>query len=471
MYEYNRRRKIGPFTILFLFLFSASAVGLLVVSYLDRGRFWDMLPYFSIPIIVLSLIFAIYNLVRRCNAGFVFIIIFIAFTIGLVLSSVFGPFALYREADARIEEKDYPGAISRLDSILASYPSSRYAEEALETISYAYYDNNQFNEALRSFNAAIDKGVIDRQQLEVMDILQDIHYRIALEHKEDGKHLEAAGSYMDSIEILKQIKSGFPDSNEAFIALYKIPRYLFDASESFDRHGDILSRIRLLEEIIADYQESDYYQSAREAAYDAYLDMALASGSGSDHKDALEWFLRFLKADPEPEIDRVAEYKTGMIFEATPAQAVRDSGDAAFMKSDFTTAVFMYERLIEHNPDMADLVLENLVKSKIILAREKPYSGLFDQVSGKYVNTPGSGMLVIINDTAEKLTAYIEGPESHMAPVPAGDTAETALVPGEYTILLESEDSGHGPFLDSNIVFEEFRKYTVSLEALDEESS
>jgi len=251
----------------------------------------------------------------------------------------------------------------------------------------------------------------------------------------------------------------------------KIPRYLFDASESFDRHGDILSRIRLLEEIIADYQESDYYQSAREAAYDAYLDMALASGSESDHKDALEWFLRFLKADPEPEIDRVAEYKTGMIFEATPAQAVRDSGDAAFMKSDFTTAVFMYERLIEHNPDMADLVLENLVKSKIILAREKPYSGLFDQVSGKYVNTPGSGMLVIINDTAEKLTAYIEGPESHMAPVPAGDTAETALVPGEYTILLESEDSGHGPFLDSNIVFEEFRKYTVSLEALDEESS
>jgi tetratricopeptide (TPR) repeat protein len=471
MYEYNRRRKIGPFTILFLFLFSASAVGLFVVSYLDRGRFWDMLPYFSIPIIFLSLVFGIYNLVRRCNAGFVFIIFFIGFTIGLVLSSVFGPFALYREAVTRLEEEDYAGAISRLDSILASYPSSRYAEEALEEISYAYYDNNQFSRARESFEAAMDKGIIDRQQLEVMDMRQDIHYRMALEQEEDGKHLEAANSYLESIEILKQIKSGFPDTNEAFIALYKIPRYIFDASESFDRHGDILSRIRLLEEIIADHQESDYYQSAQKAVYDAYLDMALASGSAYDHKDALEWFLRFLKADPEPELDRVTEYKIDRIFEAAPAQAVRESGDTAFMRSDFRTAVFMYEKLIEHNPDMADLVLENLVASKISLAREKPYSGLFDPVAGKYVNTPGSGMLVIINNSTEKLTAYIEGPESHMTPVPAGETAETALVPGEYTILVESEDPGQGPFLDSNIVFEEFRKYTRSFEVLDEEGS
>ena len=98
MYDYNRRQKIGPITILFLFLFSGSVVGLAVIFFLDKGRFWDVLPYFCIPIIVLSLIFAIYNLVRRCNAGLVFILFFIIFTIGLVLSSVYGPFALKREA-------------------------------------------------------------------------------------------------------------------------------------------------------------------------------------------------------------------------------------------------------------------------------------------------------------------------------------------------------------------------------------
>ncbi|MCK5567701.1 MAG: hypothetical protein KAI62_07300, partial [Actinomycetia bacterium] len=65
MYTYNRRRKTGPITILFLVLFSCSIVGLGVLSYLDKGRFWDMLPYFCIPIIALSLIMAIFNLVRH----------------------------------------------------------------------------------------------------------------------------------------------------------------------------------------------------------------------------------------------------------------------------------------------------------------------------------------------------------------------------------------------------------------------
>ncbi len=46
MYDYDRRRKIGPLTILFLFLFTGSLVGLSIISYLDKGKFWDVLPFF-----------------------------------------------------------------------------------------------------------------------------------------------------------------------------------------------------------------------------------------------------------------------------------------------------------------------------------------------------------------------------------------------------------------------------------------
>jgi len=471
MYDYNRRRKIGPVTILFLFLFSASIVGLFIISYLDRGRFWDILPYFCIPIIALSLVFSIYNLVRRCNAGFIFILFFIVFTIGLVLSSVFGPFALKREAVGLLEEKDYPGAIEKLDSILVDYPNSRHAREALKNISYAYYENNQFPQALESFGTAEDSGVIDPESLGVLDIRQDIYFYIAQALGEEGQYLDAANSYQDSIEILKQIKSDFPDTNEAFIAQYKIPQYLFEASLMFEKSGDNMSRIQLLEEIIADHPESDYYQDALGSIDDAYIDMALELTSGSDYENALAWFARFLENNPEPEINSLLAYKIENIFkEATPS-IIKKSGDGYFAGNDFDIAAFMYERYIEYNPDLLDNVLDNLVASRIILARSKAYNVIFESVKGKYIDLPEASLLIIRNNTSYMLTAYIKGEESYLTMIPGGETVETAIIPGEYSILIESKDEQTGPFMGSNIIFEEYRKYTQIIENQEEDSS
>ncbi len=202
MYEYNRRRKIGPLTILFLFLFAGSLIGLSILSYLDKGKFWDILPYFCIPIIVLSLILAIYNLASRCNAGFVFILFFIIFTVGLVLSSIFGPFALQKEAVRFLDEKDYDDAIEKYDLILEDYPNSRYGTEALREISFAYYYNNQYGNALTSFNKAFEKDIIDPEELHVIDILSDIHFKIAEDHQGKEEYLKAADNYFKSAEIL-----------------------------------------------------------------------------------------------------------------------------------------------------------------------------------------------------------------------------------------------------------------------------
>lgn len=470
MYDYDRKRKIGPVTILFLFLFSASMVGLLVISYLDRGRFWDVLPYFCVPVIVISLIFAIYNLVRRCNAGFVFILFFIIFTIGLVLSSVFGPFALRREALNSIEENDYSDAIEKFDSILENYPSSRYSGEALQRISFAYYHNNQFSRALSSFNNAIDKNIIDPGVLEVMDIRQDIYSHIARHQEEEDDYVKAADSYLSSIDILKQIISDFPDTNEAFIARYKIPQYLFNASEDFRKSGNTISQIQQLEEIISEYPESDYFLAAQESIDNAYIEHAINLSAAADYENAINWFLKYLENNTDPERDAILDYKIKRVFEEATPVIIERTADTRYNKGEYMSAVFLYEILIDFNPDYLEKTVDRLVESKIILARSSPYDEILQSISGKYINIPGFSLLIITNNTENMLKAYIKGPDNYMNSIPAGETAEIEIMPGEYTVLVESEDK-EMLYHMGTALFEESRKYTEIFKGAEEESS
>lgn len=468
MYDYNRRRKIGPITILFLFLFSGSIIGLAVIFYLDRGKFWDVMPYFCIPIIVLSLIFAIYNLVRRCNAGLAFILFFIIFTIGLVLSSIFGPFALMRAASNSLEEKDYPAAIEKLDSLLIDYPNSRYAPDAVREISFAYYNNNQFPDALDSFEAAISAQVVDPDKLEIMEIRQDIYFNLAQQQEDDGDYLGAAESYLDSVNILKKIRSDFPDTNAAFVAQYKIPQYIFNASLDYEKHGDTVSRIGLLEEILTDHPESDYYLDAQEAIDNAYIERAIELSSEADYDDAVEWFMKFLDRNQGIELDSVLLYKIRVIFSESPPSIIKRAADAKFREGDYFTSVFLYEILIDFNPDYLEAATDKLVESKVTLAQSSPYNEILQAVKERYIDTPGSSLLVIINRTGTTLKAYIDGQDKYHTIIPIEETVEIEVIPGEYTVLLESEDEETLPYMGI-ISFEEYRKYTETIEAPEEE--
>ena len=86
MYEYTRKSRMGLGSILLIILFVLSIIGLGVLFFLNKGNFWDILPIASIVIIVLSLIFAIFNMARRAEGGFIFILFFIIFLAGLIIS-------------------------------------------------------------------------------------------------------------------------------------------------------------------------------------------------------------------------------------------------------------------------------------------------------------------------------------------------------------------------------------------------
>lgn len=468
MYEYNRRRKIGPLTILFLFLFSGSLVGLSVISYLDKGNFWDILPYFCIPIIVLSLILAIYNLAKRCNAGLVFMLFFIIFTIGLVLSSIFGPFALQREAGHFLEEKDYNNAIEKYDQLLKNYPNSQYSPDALKEISSAYYYDNQYSSALASFNIAFEKNIIDPEELHIMDMLSNIHFKIAETHTEKNEYLDAADSYLRSAIILKQIKSGFPDTNEAFIAEYKLPQYLFLASKNYNKHGAVKDEIEILQEILADYIESDFYQDALNAIEDAYIAQAIILASDSKYADAIEWFAKYLELCPDPERTLTFNSKITKIFKGAPPSSIKQSADAAFLQEDYFTAIFLYEVLIEYNPGYLKQISGSLVNLKMILAQSSPYNEILQSAAGKYVNTPEIAILAFQNNMQESLSAYIKGPENYIVEIPPGEYMETEIVPGEYSVLVEPQKKDSLPYM-GNMLFEEYRKYTEVFDIAEEE--
>ncbi|HAJ95970.1 MAG TPA: hypothetical protein DCP02_07035 [Actinobacteria bacterium] len=468
MYEYSIRRKIGPLTILFLFLFAGSLIGLLILSYLDKGKFWDILPYFCIPIIVFSLILAIYNLARRCNAGLVFILFFIIFTVGLVLSSIFGPFALQREAVHFLNEKDYANAIKKYDLILEDYPNSQHGPVALKNISFAYYYNNQHSSAYASFNKAFEKNIIDPEELQVMDILSDIHFKIAEAHLEKEEYLKAADNYFKSAEILKQIKSDFPDTNEAFIAEYKLPQYLFIASKNYNKYGDIPGEIAILQEIITDYPESDFCQKALEAIGDAYIDHAAELASDLEYEDAIKCFIKYLEIYPEPGRNLLLDNKIKKIFEGAPPALIKQSASVAFSQGDHSAAVFLYEALVRYNPDYFEEISTYIVDSKIILAQSSPYNEILHSVAGKYINTPEIAVMAFQNNTEESFTAYMQGPENYIIEIPPGEYLKVEMIPGEYTILVEPEEKDTLSYM-GNMLFEEYRKYTEVFETAEEE--
>ena len=469
MYTYNRRRKTGPTSILFLVLFSCSIVGLGVLSYLDKGRFWDMLPYFCIPIIALSLIMAIFNLVRHSSIGFIFIIFFITFGIGLVLSSIFGPYALNREASRSYESKDYNSAISSYELLLYHYPSSRHADEALNNISFAYYYNNQNIKALSSLNEAIGADIIDPQELQVKQMLSDIYFRLAESHAGDKEYGPAADDYQSSMDLLKQIKTGFPDTNEAFIAAYKIPQYLFYAAENYIKSKNWEDAIGVLEEIVSEYPGSDFQKDAASELEDAYLELASKLGSLSEYEDAVSWFLKYLETDPKVKRNFLLDLKIKQIFEGAPPGIIKESADSYYSIGAYHEAVFLYTILIEFNPGYLEVTIPPLVDSKIFLTKSSPYNETLQPKRGRYIELEGESLLVFNNDTGFLMASYLKGATgSYIIYIEAGGSVEAQIESGEYELLIEFNTADLLPFF-GNRVYDEKRTYTEAFEIEEQE--
>src|SRR4030043_1910680 len=112
MYTYRKKYRLDPGSIFFIVLFILTIIGMGYLSYLDKGRFWDLLPFVSITAIIISLVLIIFNFVRRTRGSSFFIFFFILFVTGLILSNIFGPSALSYKAEKSLDNKNYSESIN-----------------------------------------------------------------------------------------------------------------------------------------------------------------------------------------------------------------------------------------------------------------------------------------------------------------------------------------------------------------------
>ncbi len=459
MYTYRRKYKLDPGSIFFMVLFMLIIIGMSYLLYIDKGKFWDLLPFVSIPVIIISLILIIFNSIRRTKGSAFFILFFILSVVGLILSNIFGPSALNYKAEKSLDNKNYSQSINYYNTLLNNYPNSQLADNALENISSAYYSNNNYMEAIDSFERAIESGIFSKDNLEIKEIIGQCHIKLAQEHYKNKEYGQSAESYLNAVEVLEEIKSGFPDTDEAFIAVYKIPEYLYNAALNFKRTEDWDKLIEVLENLTNNYNDSDYFNDATYLLSEAYNKKAAELIESRNYTEGVEEFLKILDLDnTNYNYKNISDYDKEKIFSDIPPGILRNIADDNYNSRNYIKSLLLYEIIVEYNPQLEEEVYPLLIDSKLNLVASSAYLSFEPPILERRFWGPGKSILIIENNTEFDLTAYLKGPEYKIIKVEKNSTIEIEISSGTYEAVSELNNLNILPYY-GNITYEEGQRY------------
>jgi tetratricopeptide (TPR) repeat protein len=427
--------------------------------YSDKGKFWDLLPFVSIPAIIISLVLIIFNFIRRTRGSTFFIFFFILFVTGLVLSNVFGPTALSYKAENSLNNKNYEESIGYYKTLLNNYPNNRLSANALKDISFAYYSNNDYLEAIDSFKKAIDSGIFTDENLEIKNILVECHIKLAQDFYEKREYEKSAESYLDSVEILEEIKINFPATNDAFVAIYKIPEYFYNAALNFNRARDWDKSIEALDYLISDYNDSEYFDKAGSLLNEVCTKKATELVENHDYIEGVETFLNILNFDSiSYDYNAISDYEKRRVFLNIPPGILEDIAVDNYNSANYKKSLFLCEIIIDYNPQMQEEIIPMLVDSKINLVSSSAYNPFEQPDPERKFWGPGKSMLIIENDTGFDLTIYLKGTEYKIIRVEQNSTIEIEISAGAYQAVSESSDPDSLPYY-GNHTYEEGQRY------------
>ena len=99
-------------------------------------------------------------------------------------------------------------------------------------------------------------------------------------------------------------------TNEAFIAIYKIPGYLYNAALNFNKTKDWEKSIEVLENIINNYNDSEYFDDASYILFNTYIDKATELASNLKYVESVEEFLKTLDLEVQNNsYNKIPDYK------------------------------------------------------------------------------------------------------------------------------------------------------------------
>jgi tetratricopeptide (TPR) repeat protein len=459
MYIYRKKSRIDAGSIFFIILFMLASAGVVYLSYADRGKFWDFLPFICIPATVISLIFIIVNFARRTKGSFFFILFFLLSVTGLILFNFFGPSALSRYAEESFDNKNYEQSINHYRDLLDNYPNSRYAGPALENISFAYFYNRDYKEAISSFNEAIEMGLLSDDDLEIKKALEECHVKLAEEYYTNDAYDYSADNYFKAVNVLEDIKNNFPDTNEAFISIHKIPEYLYKAALSFNKVENWDRSIECLEIIVSDYNESKYFLDASFLLSHTYINKSKELIQACNYIEGVEEFLKVLDIDAlNYDYGSVNDHHKLLIFSNISTDVLKRIAREKYNSGEYKKSVFVCEIITEKNPGMEGEINPLLIDSKLKLISSSDYN-LFEQPApSRSFRGPERSMLVIENNTEFDLTIYLKGSEYRTEELEKNSAGEIEINSGKYEIALESGNVDILPYY-GDIVFEEEQGY------------
>jgi len=470
MYSYRSRRSIGAGSIFFIVLFILVMIGGGYLFFLDKGRFWDILPLICIPAAVISLILIIVYLVRKNVSGYVFIIFFIIFLSGIALSSLFGPFALYRSAKDSFDNKIYNASIKEFKSIVENYPNSRYANDSLKSLAYSYYLNGNFEDSIFYYKKAIDENVVSNTELEVKKIFIDSFIKIADKYFEQKEYSKAGKNYLDAVAYYIEIKQNFPDSNDAFIAEYKIPEYFYRAAMSFNYAKDYTKALQLSDEIIANYAESDYFEKATELMINSRIWKAMSLKEEKDYKNAIVEFLKILdlKKETQDKYGYTINYQTKAFFSDIPVYIINETANEFYRQSSYEKALFLYDILIEEYPDLEANSTPAIVTCKINLTKNTDFEQLISSEPSGYFSKAGYSKITIDNKMGFEISIYLSGSQYNIIKLGKDEKTEIELQSGDYEIVVELAAENRLPLYGKN-TYAEKKKYKEVFKLAEEQ--
>ncbi len=459
MYQYRRNNRIGGGSIFFIVLFLI-AIGILVYFYLsDIGRFWDILPIASIVIMSLSFIIFLFNLIRRTPGSFLFFLFFLLFAGALVLSSLQGPFALFRQSTKDIESDNLQEAAENLTVIVEEFEGSKYHSEALIKLPYLYKDMGDCEKTITFFELAKEEGLVDLNDLEISMILSECYVSLAEKETKDNNLDMAALHYLKASDYLENVVENYPDSNEAFVSFYKIPGYLYEAAASYRNIEEYQKSVELLNELMEQYPQSDEIEKANQLLFRNYVERAQKYASELKYFEALEDYAVAQEIAYENNMEGLIDYYSNVILRDISVGILKNYAQSLFNNNQYIRSLYIYNNILDNNPEMEEEINPLIAQCKIKIIFDSDHKKI-DDLAEVTIWSPENFTLILNNRSDVPLIFYIGRPDAQIIKIEPNSRIDITREAGTYEIAVEVGENSTP--LYNSIEFEENKRYTFT---------
>ena len=269
-------------------------------------------------------------------------------------------------------------------------------------------------EAIFYYEKAINDKIIDGESLDYKKIFADSYFKIAESNYAANDFSKAAENYLNSVSYFEQILQKYPETNDAFIAKYKIPEYLFKVADCLRNEKNWDESINILKIIIDKYPESEFSPKSYRSLFGIYINKALdMKESGEYRKSVIEFFKIYDLDDALLDlVQSEIKYSQSNFLAGIPPNILIQAANDFYRQVDYKKSLIVYDYLLANYPENEFMVTDNLVNIKIKTMSEKPYDSIPEFAAAGTFAKNGNSKVTFDNRTEFNIIIYVGGPKT-----------------------------------------------------------